>query len=84
MGFFDRMMNLGRGKLRVHKSSQEDVLSDAELAAELSNVRPAPRAASPVPTSSAVPTHETATEPEPEEGPDGPELDADGKIIKTL
>ena len=57
MGVFDRMLNLGRGALRVRKNGSDRMLSDEELEAELASVRRSAVAAAPVAS--------TDQEPEP-------------------
>ena len=81
MGVFDRLWNLGRGKVRTIKSRGGPGLSDAELEAELANVRPevAPLKDAAPPDSAAEPEA-----PEAEAASEGPARDADGHIIKTL
>ena len=78
MGIFDRMWNLGRGAVRVRRSSGDERISDAELEAELANVRRAPE------KPAAVVPEVAPAAPEEADEPQGPERDADGKIIKTL
>ncbi len=82
MGVFDRMWNLGRGALRVRKSGTGEILSDAELEAELADTAPSP--------SPSVARHKAAQpavpegDPAPPDEPEGPKRDANGNIIKTL
>ncbi len=88
MGVFDRVWNLGKGVLRTRRGSAEERLTEAELEAELADLRPpvasrAPRAAAD--GALAAPADEGAAAPaEDEASGTGPDRDADGNIIKTL
>ncbi len=84
MGVFDRMLNLGRGALRVRKNGPEGMLSDEELEAELASVRPSAVAAEPVVSTDQDPAPVSADSKADADAPEGPQRDDKGRIIKTL